>query len=236
MGVDFAVQSWPSLWYRSLYQVVVSASDLNSPLLACPKLGSLVLTNPTILSLDARSTLTLTSSSLREFTMVDNIILEAEVLASLELDRCTLQHFVIVSKGKLRKLTIKGARIPELDIRPETSMLQALHVSNFTIPWPEFGQLTSKVPNLKVLQLRGLQSRAYSDVMNVEKIAELIPRLNHPAMALDDQLMRGNVDQLLLSLHTSLLDKLVVLELESITGLNFYSLIEVFLKICPSLK
>jgi len=72
--------------------------------------------------------------------------------------------------------------------------------------------------------------------MNVEEIAELIPRLNHPAMALDDQLMRGNVDQLLLSLHTSLLDKLVVLELESITGLNFYSLIEVFLKICPSLK
>jgi hypothetical protein len=28
----------------------------------------------------------------------------------------------------------------------------------------------------------------------------------------------------------------VVLELESITGLNFYSLIEVFLKVCPSLK
>jgi hypothetical protein len=61
--------------------------------------------------------------------------------------------------------------------------------------------------------------------MNVEKIAELIPRLNDLAMALDDQLMRGNVDQLLLSLCTSLLDKLVVLELESITGLNFYSLI-----------
>jgi hypothetical protein len=147
--------------------------------------------------------------------MVDNIILEAEVLASLELDRCTLQHFGRVSKGKLRKLTIKGARIPELDIRSETSMLQALHVSNSTIPWPEFGQLTSKVPNLKVLQLRGLESGAYSDVMNVEKIAELIPRLNHLAMALDDQLMRGNVDQLLLSLCTSLLDKLVVLELES---------------------
>jgi hypothetical protein len=147
--------------------------------------------------------------------MVHNIILEAEVLASLELDRCTLQHFGLVSKGKLRKLTIKGARIPELDIRPETSMLQALHVSNSTIPWPEFGQLTSKVPNLKVLQLRGLESGAYSDVMNVEKIAELIPRLNHLAMALDDQLMRGNVDQLLLSLCTSLLDKLVVLELES---------------------
>jgi hypothetical protein len=100
MGVDFAVQSWPSLWYLSLFQVVVSASDLNSPLLACPKLGSLVLKNPTILSLDARSTLTLTSSSLREFTMVDNIILEAEVLASLGLDRCTLQHFGLVSKGK----------------------------------------------------------------------------------------------------------------------------------------
>jgi hypothetical protein len=124
--------------------------------------------------------------------------LEAEVLASLELDRCTLQHFGLVSKGKLRKLTIKRARIPELDIRPETSMLQALHVSNSTIPWPGFGQLTSKVPNLKVLQLRGLEWRAYSDVMNVEKIAELIPRLNHLAMALDDQLMRGNVDQLLL--------------------------------------
>ncbi|CAK9227600.1 unnamed protein product [Sphagnum troendelagicum] len=127
------------------FQVVVSASDLNSPLLACPKLGSLVLTNPTILSLDARSTLTLTSSSLREFTTVDNVSLEAEVLASLELDRCTLQHFGLVSKGKLRKLTIKRARIPELDIRPETSMLQALHVSNSTIPWPGFGQLTSKV-------------------------------------------------------------------------------------------
>jgi hypothetical protein len=198
MGVDFAVQSWPSLWYLSLFQVVVSASDLNSPLLACPKLGSLVLTNPTILSLDARSTLTLTSSSLREFTTVDNVSLEAEVLASLELDRCTLQHFGLVSKGKLRKLTIKRARIPELDIRPETSMLQALHVSNSTIPWPGFGQLISKVPNLKVLQLQGLESRAYSDVMNVDKIVELIPRLNHLAMGLDDQLMRGNVDQLLL--------------------------------------
>ncbi|CAK9860312.1 unnamed protein product [Sphagnum jensenii] len=134
----------------------------------------------------------------REFTTVDNVSLEAEVLASLELDRCTLQHFGLVSKGKLRKLTIKRARIPELDIRPETSMLQALHVSSSTIPWPGFGQLTSKVPNLKVLQLRGLESRAYSDVMNVEKIAELIPRLNDLAMALDDQLMRGSVDQLLL--------------------------------------
>ncbi|CAK9196119.1 unnamed protein product [Sphagnum troendelagicum] len=138
MGVDFAIQSWPSLWYLSLFQVVVLASDY-SPLLACPKLGSLVLTNPTILSLDARSTLTLTSSSLREFTTVDDVSLEAEVLASLELDRCTLQHFGLVSKGKLRKLTIKRARIPELDIRPETSTLQALHVSNSTIPWPGFG-------------------------------------------------------------------------------------------------
>lgn len=72
--------------------------------------------------------------------------------------------------------------------------------------------------------------------MNVEKIAELIPRLNHLAMALDDQLMRGSVDQLLLWLRTSLLDKLVVLELESVTGLNFYCLIEVFLEVCPSLK
>ncbi|CAM6066355.1 unnamed protein product [Sphagnum tenellum] len=120
------------------FQVVVLASDY-SPLLACPKLGSLVLTNPTILSLDARSTLTLTSSSLREFTTVDDVSLEAEVLASLELDRCTLQHFGLVSKGKLRKLTIKRARIPELDIRPETSTLQALHVSNSTIPWLGFG-------------------------------------------------------------------------------------------------
>jgi hypothetical protein len=245
MDVDFAVQRWACLSSLIFWKVSVSASDLNALLSACPKLESFALKSPTIISIDPRSTLTLTSSSLKEFKLentttrvVDNIILEAELLNTLDLKACTLQHFGVVSKGNLRILRIRDACFSELDIGPDTDMLEVLHVSNSTIPWVGFGHLISKVPNLKVLQLRGLESRAYSDLMNLETIARSFPRLNHLSVILNDELMKGNMDQVLLAPHTSLLEKLVSLELEATTALNdmLCCWIEMFVEICPNLE
>jgi hypothetical protein len=92
---DFVVQSWPSLVCLILCEVTISPSDLHSLLLACPKLESFTLQSPNTFR---RSTLTLTSSTLKAFQfdssttrLVDHITLEAGVLESLDLKDCSLE-------------------------------------------------------------------------------------------------------------------------------------------------
>jgi hypothetical protein len=94
---DFVVQSWPSLVSLILCEVTISASDLHSLLLACSKLESFTLQSPNTFR---RSTLTLTSSTLKAFQfdssttrLVDRITLEAGVLESLDLKDCSLEYF-----------------------------------------------------------------------------------------------------------------------------------------------
>jgi hypothetical protein len=78
---DFVVQSWPSLASLILCEVTISASDLHTLLLACPKLESFSLQSTNTFR---RATLTLTSSTLKAFQfdssttrLVDRITLEA---------------------------------------------------------------------------------------------------------------------------------------------------------------
>ncbi len=60
-GRGFVVQSWPSLVSLILCEVTISASDLHSLLLACPKLESFTLQSPNTIR---RSTLTLSPAPL----------------------------------------------------------------------------------------------------------------------------------------------------------------------------
>ncbi len=235
---DFVVQSWPSLVSIILCEITISASDLHSLLLACRKLESFTLQSPNTFR---RSTLTLTSSTLKAFQfdsstarLVDRITLEAGVLESLDLKDCFLEYFGLVSKGNLRKLKIKDAYFSALDIGPYTSMLEVLHVSYAKIPWPGLGDFVSKFPNLKELQLWGLQLHP-----NLKDVGQAFPHLNHLAFALNYEVTKATIDQaVLFSQHTSLLEKVVLLELESTTLLTdrFCCWVEGFLKVCPGLK
>ncbi|KAH8947078.1 hypothetical protein BDL97_11G021400 [Sphagnum fallax] len=237
-GRGFVVQSWPSLVSLILCEVTISASDLHSLLLACPKLESFTLQSPNTIR---RSTLSLTSSTLKAFQfhssttrLVDRIALEAGVLESLDLKDCSLEYFGLVGKGNLRKLKIKDAYFSVLDIGPYTSMLEVLHVSYAKIPWPGLGDFVSKFPNLKELRLQGLELHP-----NLKDIGQAFPHLNRLALTLNYEVMKATIDQAVsFSQHTSLLEKVVLLELESTTLLTdrFCCWVEGFLKVCPSLK
>jgi hypothetical protein len=160
--------------------------------------------------------------------------LEAGVLESLDLKDCSLEYFGLVGKGNLRKLKIKDAYFSVLDIGPYTSMLEVLHVSYAKIPWPGLGDFVSKFPNLKELQLWGLELHP-----NLKDIGQAFPHLNHLALTLNYEVTKATIDQaVLFSQYTSLLEKVVLLELESTTLLSdrFCCWVEGFLKVCPSLK
>jgi hypothetical protein len=160
--------------------------------------------------------------------------LEAGVLESLDLKDCSLEYFGLVGKGNLRKLKIKDAYFSVLDIGPYTSMLEVLHVSYAKISWPGLGDFVSKFPNLKELRLQGLELHP-----NLKDIGQAFPHLNRLALTLNYEVTKATIDQaVLFSQHTSLLEKVVLLELESTTLLThrFCCWVEEFLKVCPSLK
>jgi hypothetical protein len=161
--------------------------------------------------------------------------LEAEALESVDLKNCILKHLGLVSKGTLRILRIEDARFSVLDIGPDTSMLEALHVSYAKTRWPGLGDFVSKTPNLKELQFKGIPL-----CLDFRTIRQRFTRSNHLAIPLDYEAMKGNIDKVLLSqsCHTYLIEKVVLVELESTRALNdkFCHGIEAFLKVCPSLK
>jgi len=137
-------------------------------------------------------------------------MLEAEALESLELKDCTLQHFGLVSKGSLCILRIKDAFFSELDIGLKTGMLEVLHLSYAKTQWPGLRDFLSKIPNLKELQFKGLQ-------LHLKAIGWVFPCLKHLTITLDYDVMKGNIDQVLLSQWASLLEEVVLSELESTT-------------------
>jgi hypothetical protein len=74
---------------------------------------------------------------------------------------------------------------------------------------------------------------------NLKDIGQAFPHLNHLALTLNYEVTKATIDQaVLFSQHTSLLEKVVLLELESTTLLTdrFCCWIEGFLKVCPGLK
>jgi hypothetical protein len=114
--------------------------------------------------------------------------LEAEALESLDLKNCILEHLGLVSKGTLRILRIEDARFSVLDIGPDTSMLEALHVSYAKTRWPGLGDFVSKTPNLKELQFKGIPL-----CLDFRTIRQRFTRLNHLAIPLDYEAMKGIV-------------------------------------------
>ncbi|KAH9561088.1 hypothetical protein CY35_05G000500 [Sphagnum magellanicum] len=114
-------------------------------------------------------------------------------------------------------------------------MLEALHVSYAKTRWPGLGDFVSETPNLKELQFKGIPL-----CLDFRTIRQRFTRLNHLAIPLDHEAMKGNIDKVLLSQsnHTYLIEIVVLVELESIRALNdkFCHGIEAFLKVCPSLK
>jgi hypothetical protein len=113
-------------------------------------------------------------------------------------------------------------------------MLEVLDVSYAKIPWPGLGNFVSKFPNLNELQLQGLELHP-----NLKDIGQAFPHLNRLALTLNYEVTKATIDQaVLFSQHTSVLEKVVFLELESTTLLTdrFFCWVEGFLKVCPSLK
>jgi len=100
---DFVVQSWPSLASLILCEVTISASDLHTLLLACPKLESFSLQSTNTFR---RATLTLTSSTLKAFQfdssttrLVDRITLEAGFWRALIWRTAPSSILVLWAKG-----------------------------------------------------------------------------------------------------------------------------------------
>jgi hypothetical protein len=137
-------------------------------------------------------------------------MLQAEALESLELKDCTLQHFGLVSEGSLCILRIKDACFSELDIGLKTGMLEVLHLSYAKTQWPGLREILSKIPNLKELQFKGLQ-------LHLKAIDWVFTCLKHLTSTLAYDVMKRNIDQVLLSQWASLLEEVVLWELESTT-------------------
>ncbi len=129
-------------------------------------------------------------------------------MESLEPKDCTLQHFGLVRKGSLCILRIKDACFSELDIGLKTGMLEVLHLSYAKIQWPGLRDFLSKISNLTELQFKGLQ-------LHLKAIGWVFPCLKHLTITLDCDVMNGNIDQVLLSQWASLLEEVVLSELES---------------------
>ncbi|CAM6036132.1 unnamed protein product [Sphagnum compactum] len=65
-------------------------------------------------------------------------------------------------------------------------MLEVLHVSYAKIPWPGLGDFVSKFPNVKELQLRGLELHP-----NLKDVGQSFPHLNHLALTLNYEVTKA---------------------------------------------
>jgi hypothetical protein len=86
-----------------------------------------------------------------------------------------------------------------------------LHLSYAKTRWPGSRDFLSKIPNLKELQFKGRQLR-------LKAIGCVFPCLKHLTITLDYDAKKGNIDQVLLSQWASLLEEVVLSELESTTS------------------
>lgn len=91
-----------------------------------------------------------------------------------------------------------------------SGMLEVLHLSYAKTQWPGLRYFVSKIPNLKELQFKGLE-------LHLKAIGWVFPCLTHLTLTLDYDVMKGNIDQCLLSQWASLLEEVVLSELESTT-------------------
>jgi len=232
--IDPSIQRFPALLSLTLSQVIVSSSDLNALLSACPKLETFFLKEPEI---HPSVTVSLTSSSLLAFYMEDvsleNFTLKADHLESLFLRNLSIERFSLKSRNSLHVLKIDSISITHMDIGEATDLLEVLDVREFEMPWPQFFQMISGASKLQKLRLWCLRFEGSEEGMGLETIAVTFPRLNRLALSYD--LAEGLISQAVQG--ASLLENVVSLELGSTTiDILYAQWIGVVIERCPSLR
>jgi len=235
--IDPSIQRFPALLSLTLSQVIVSSSDLNALLSACPKLETFILMEPEINPSGSEMTVSLTSSSLLAFYMEDvsleNFTLKADHLESLVLRNSSIERFSLKSRNSLHELKIDSISITHMDIGEATDLLEVLDVREFEMPWPQFFQMISGASKLQKLRLWCLRFEGSEEGMGLETIAVTFPRLSWLALSYD--LAEGLISQALQG--ASLLENVVSLELGSTSiDILYAQWIGVVIERCPSLR
>lgn len=236
-GVEPSYQKFPCLRSLSLSNVSISSLDLSLLLTICPKIESLSLINPDVVTSESQATMELTSPSLKDIHIeainLDNFILEADSLESLNLRDCSLEYFELIGKGTLKVLKIDDVNDLHLDIGDSTENLEVVDVSNFNIIGPKFYHMISKSTNLRRLRLWGVVFDDEVEIMDLEMIAVCFPRLSHLSLSYELGVM-----VLLHGLQgSSPLENVIVLELGWTVITNLFSKwVAGFLERCPRLK
>ncbi|XAR60134.1 hypothetical protein NMG60_11033386 [Bertholletia excelsa] len=236
-GVEPNYQRFPCLKSLSLSHVSISALDLNLLLTACPKIENLVLVNPEIAVSDAQLTVELNSPTLKsiyvEAISLDKLILEGDSLESLHLKDCALELFELVGKGTLKHFKIDDVSVIHLDIGGTVENLEIVDISNFTIVWSKFYQMTSNSSKLRRLRLWDVVFEDEDEIVHFETIALSFPLLTYLALSYD--LKAGLLHYGLEG--SSHLENVTVLELGWIVVNDlFVHWVSGLLQRCPNLK
>lgn len=236
-GVEPKFQRFPCLKSLSLRYVSISALDLSLLLSACPNIETLELVNPEIAMSDAQVTVELSSPTLKsiyaERISLEKFILEADSIQRLHMKACALEVFELIGKGTLKHFKIDDVSVFHLDIGDNVENLEIVDISNFTIIWPKFYQMISRLSKLRRLRLWDVIFYDEDEIVDLETIAVCLPQLSHLSLSND---LRDGV------LHYGLqgsshLENVTFLEL-GWTLINdlFIHFVEGLLKRCPSLK
>ncbi|KAK2454762.1 hypothetical protein P8452_02124 [Trifolium repens] len=235
--VEPSYQKFPCMKSLSLSFVSISELDLCLLLAACPRLETLSMVSPEIALSDSQSSMEISSSSLKEFSVeslcLDKFVLEADLLEHLHLKDCTFEIFELIGKGTLKVLKVDDVSVIHLDIGENADNLEFVDISNFTIMWPKFYHMISKASKLRRLRLWGVVFEDDDEVVDLETISVCFPQLSHLSLSYD--LRDGVLNYGLQGL--SLLVNVAVLEL-GWTSINdlFATWVAGLLERCPNLK
>ncbi|KAF1885461.1 hypothetical protein Lal_00029350 [Lupinus albus] len=171
-GVKPNYQRFPCLKYLSL----ISQHWICIFWCLCPKIEALELVNPEIAMSDAQVMVKLSSSTLKRVYLqaisLEKLILEADV-------------FELIGKGTLKHFKIDDVSVIHLDIGETIENLEIVDISNFTIIWPKFYQMTSRSSNLNKLRLWDVMFDDEDEVVDLETIATCFPHLSHLSLSYD---------------------------------------------------
>ncbi|KAI5419029.1 F-box/LRR-repeat protein At1g67190 [Lathyrus oleraceus] len=235
--VEPSYHKFPCLKALSLSFVSISELDLCLLLNACPRLELLSMVSPEIAMSDSQSSIELSSSSLKEFSVesfgLDKFVIEADLLECLHLKDCTFEVFELIGKGSLKVLKVDDVSVIHLDIGDNADNLEFVDISNFTIMWPKFYHMISKASKLRRLRLWGVVFEDDEEVVDLEMISVCFPQLIHLSLSYD---LRDGVLNYGLQ-GSSLLMNVSVLEL-GWTSINdlFAVWVAGLLERCPNLK
>ncbi|KAE9593127.1 putative leucine-rich repeat domain, L domain-containing protein [Lupinus albus] len=96
-----------------------------------------------------------------------------------------LEVFELIGKGTLKHFKIDDVSVIHLDIGETIENLEIVDISNFTIIWPKFYQMTSRSSNLNKLRLWDVMFDDEDEVVDLETIATCFPHLSHLSLSYD---------------------------------------------------